>query len=241
MTGPAVMLQTTQLEKRFGGVRAVAGVDFTLREGELRCLIGPNGAGKSTFFRLLTGQMKPTAGALVICGQDVTRARANEIAALGVGIKNQIPDVMNGLSVTENLWLAASQRFRGAQARHAVEKVAERLFLTGILNRLVGELSHGQRQWVEIAMVIVGEPKIVLLDEPAAGMSDEETARTAELIREINKDTTIIVVEHDMPFIRQIAQTVTVFHQGRILLEGLFDAVVADPTVREVYLGRAGV
>jgi branched-chain amino acid transport system ATP-binding protein len=240
MTGPAVMLQTKQLEKRFGGVRAVAGVDFTLHEGELRCLIGPNGAGKSTFFRLLTGQMKPTAGSLMICGQDATRARANEIAALGVGIKNQIPDVMNGLSVSENLWLAANQRFRGAQARYAVEKVAERLFLTGILNRLVGELAHGQRQWVEIAMVIVGEPKIVLLDEPAAGMSDEETARTAELIREINKDTTIIVVEHDMPFIRQIAQTVTVFHQGRILLEGLFDAVVADPTVREVYLGRAG-
>jgi branched-chain amino acid transport system ATP-binding protein len=234
------ILSTKALEKRFGGVRAVASVDFALQPGELRCLIGPNGAGKSTFFKMITGQLKPTSGELRIAGNDVLNAEAHEIAKRGVGIKNQVPDVMNGLTVRENLWLAAASRWRGAEIGKAADRIAERLGLTGILNRLVGQLAHGQRQWVEIGMVIVCEPKIVLLDEPAAGMSDEETLITVDLIREINKNTTMIVVEHDMQFIRQIARTVTVFHQGRILIEDSFDRVAADPTVREVYLGRSG-
>lgn len=238
MSGEPI-LSTKALEKRFGGVRAVAGVDFSLQPGELRCLIGPNGAGKSTFFKMITGQLKPTSGELRIAGHDMMNAESHEIAKRGVGIKNQVPDVMNGLSVRENLWLAAAARWRGAEIGKAADRIAERLKLTGILNRLVGELAHGQRQWVEIGMVIVCEPKIVLLDEPAAGMSDEETVTTADLVREINKDTTMIVVEHDMQFIRQIARTVTVFHQGRILMEDSFDRVAADPTVREVYLGRS--
>ncbi|MGD9914264.1 MAG: ATP-binding cassette domain-containing protein [Rhizobiaceae bacterium] len=238
MSGEPI-LSTRALEKRFGGVRAVAGVDFSLQPGELRCLIGPNGAGKSTFFKMITGQLKPTSGELRIAGHDMMNAESHEIAKRGVGIKNQVPDVMNGLSVRENLWLAAAARWRGAEIGKAADRIAERLKLTGILNRLVGELAHGQRQWVEIGMVIVCEPKIVLLDEPAAGMSDEETVITADLVREINKDTTMIVVEHDMQFIRQIARTVTVFHQGRILMEDSFDRVAADPTVREVYLGRS--
>lgn len=233
------IIQAKGLEKRFGGVRAVAGVDFTLMPGELRCLIGPNGAGKSTFFKLLTGQLTPTAGQLLVKGQDVTGAQAFHIAGLGVGIKNQVPDVMNGLSVRENLWLAASRHFRGRQIGHEVDLVAQKVGVTALLGRLVGELAHGQRQWVEIGMVVVSRPQIVLLDEPAAGMSDEETDQTARLIREINREATVVVVEHDMPFIRQIAQTVTVFHQGRVLLEGSFDKVIADATVREVYLGRA--
>lgn len=237
---PTPVLQTKALEKRFGGVRAVAGVDFALHSGELRCLIGPNGAGKSTFFKMITGQLKPSSGEILIGGENVVNAEPHEIAARGVGIKNQVPDVMNGLDVRENIWLAASIKFRGAEVGRAVDRIAERLALTSILDRLVGVLAHGQRQWVEIAMVIVCEPRIVLLDEPAAGMSDEETAYTAELIREINKDMTIVVVEHDMQFIRKIARTVTVFHQGKILIEDSFARVVADPTVREVYLGRAG-
>ena len=233
------IIQTKSLEKRFGGVRAVAGVNFTLMPGELRCLIGPNGAGKSTFFKLLTGQLIPTAGQLVVKGQDVTGAQAFHIAGLGVGIKNQVPDVMNGLSVRENLWLAASRHFRGRQIGREVDVVAEKVGVSALLDRLVGELAHGQRQWVEIGMVVVSRPQIVLLDEPAAGMSDEETDQTARLIREINKEATVVVVEHDMPFIRQIAETVTVFHQGRVLLEGSFDEAISDATVREVYLGRA--
>jgi len=239
MTGQPI-LATRALEKHFGGVRAVAGVDFQLQPGELRCLIGPNGAGKSTFFKLITGQIKPTGGELSIAGHDLLNADAHAIARLGVGIKNQVPDVMNGLTVRENLWLAAAARWRGAEVAKKADCVAERLGLTAILDSLVGRLAHGQRQWVEIGMVIVCEPKIVLLDEPAAGMSDEETALTAQLIREINRDTTMIIVEHDMQFVKQIARTVTVFHQGRILMEGSFECVTADPTVRGVYLGRSG-
>lgn len=241
MNTAAPILETRQLEKRFGGVRAVAGVDFRLFPGELRCLIGPNGAGKSTFFKMLTGQLSPTSGQILLNGEILLDAQPHEIARRGVGIKNQVPDVMNGLNVRENLWLAASSHRSGAAIGQAVDMIAARLSLVPILHRLVGQLAHGQRQWVEIAMVVVRESRIVLLDEPAAGMSDEETAQTAELIREINKDTTIVVVEHDMQFIRQIARTVTVFHQGRILIEDSFDHVVSDPTVREVYLGRAGV
>ena len=240
MSATELILTTTALEKRFGGVRAVAGVDFALRQGELRCLIGANGAGKSTFFKMISGQLKPTSGEIRVGGHDILHAEAHAIADRGVGIKNQVPDVMNGLSVRENLWLAAASRLTRRDVRPAVDRIAERLSLTAILDRLVGELAHGQRQWVEIGMVIVREPKIVLLDEPAAGMSDEETALTAELIRELNRDTTIVVVEHDMQFIRQIARTVTVFHQGRILMEDTFDRVVADARVREVYLGRSG-
>ncbi len=240
MTAAEPILATKALEKRFGGVRAVAGVDFTLQPGELRCLIGPNGAGKSTFFKMISGQLKPTSGGIRIAGHDMLGAEAHAIARRGIGIKNQVPDVMNGLSVRENLWLAAASRLKGAEIRRSVDHIAERLALTAILDRLVGELAHGQRQWVEIGMVIVCKPKIILLDEPAAGMSDDETALTAGLIREINKDTTIVVVEHDMQFIRQIASTVTVFHQGRILMEDTFERVVADATVREVYLGRSG-
>lgn len=240
MSVAAPILETRALEKRFGGVRAVAAVDFRLAPGELRCLIGPNGAGKSTFFKMLTGQLRPTAGHILLEGRDVVGVEPHHIGRRGVGIKNQVPDVLNGLTVRENLWLAARSRCKGAVLRDAMDAMVERLALAPVLHRFVGELAHGQRQWVEIAMVIIREPKIVLLDEPAAGMSDEETARTAELIREVNEQATIVVVEHDMQFIRQIARTVTVFHQGRILIEDSFERVIADPVVRDVYLGREG-
>jgi branched-chain amino acid transport system ATP-binding protein len=235
------ILETRALEKRFGGVRAIAEVDFGLAPGELRCLIGPNGAGKSTFFKLLTGQLEPSAGAILFEGADITRAAAHQIGRLGIGIKNQVQDVFNGLSVYENLWLAArsSRRHRAAAGR--ARELADRLRLADLLDVPVGTLAHGQRQWVEIAMVVAREPKLVLLDEPSAGMSAEETRETAALIREVNRTASVIVVEHDMQFIRQIAQKVTVFHQGRILLEDSFERVVADPRVRDVYLGRQPV
>ena len=234
----APVLQTVGLEKRFGGVHAIAGVDFALAEGELRCLIGPNGAGKSTFFKMVTGQILPTTGRIVFAGTDITRAAAHEIGRLGVGIKNQVPDVFDGLTVRENLWLAARRGNAIAATRQIVAELIERLQLTDIVHRPVGELAHGQRQWVEIGMVLARRPRLVLLDEPSAGMSLEETNRTAALIREVNKTTTIIVVEHDMQFIRQIATKVTVFHQGRILVEDAFDRIMTNPMVRDVYLGR---
>jgi branched-chain amino acid transport system ATP-binding protein len=236
-----LILETRALEKHFGGVRAIAEVTFGLERGELRCLIGPNGAGKSTFFKLLTGQLRPSAGTVLFEGADITHAAAHQIGGLGIGIKNQVQDVFNGLSVYENLWLAASssrsRRAAGARAR----ELAARLGLDGLLQTPVGTLGHGQRQWVEIAMVVAREPKLVLLDEPSAGMTIEETRQTAALIREVNQSASVIVVEHDMQFIRQIAHTVTVFHQGRILVEDSFERVVADPRVRDVYLGRQRV
>ena len=235
-----VILETRDLEKRFGGVRAIAGVSFKLRRGELRCLIGPNGAGKSTFFKMLTAQLHPTSGHILFEGTDITTLHAHQIGRRGIGIKNQVPDVYDGLTVHENLWLAASAEAKPAAARAKVDEVMARLELGPLADRLVGELAHGQRQWVEFGMVTAREPKIILLDEPTAGMSVEETNRTAQLIREANKSATIVVVEHDMQFIRQIASFVTVFHQGAILAEDTMANIQANQTVKDVYLGKSG-
>lgn len=233
-----IVVETRGLSMHFGGVVAVDQVDFSLRENELRCLIGPNGAGKSTFFKCLTGQLKPTFGDVVIRDLNVNRAHSHEIAGLGVGIKTQVPNVFEGLSVQENIWLAARRFHPAARARSLVEETLERIRLTDIRRETVNELSHGQRQWVELGMVISAEPWLVLLDEPAAGMTHDEVLLTAELIREINRTASLIVVEHDMQFIRMIADKVTVFHRGAILIEDTMDVVAADPTVREVYLGH---
>lgn len=236
MTVP--LLEAQEATMRFGGVTAVNGVNFTLREMELRCLIGPNGAGKSTFFKMLTGQLKPSAGRILLRGQDITGAEPHQIARLGVGIKTQVPNVFDGLSVRENVFVAASRRGSAQQARRITAETLERLRLTAIVGRLVGQLAHGQRQWVEIATVLAQEPELVLLDEPAAGMTHEEVLRTAELIREINRTQALIVVEHDMQFIRMIARTVTVFNQGGILVEDDVERVMANAAVRDVYLGK---
>ena len=236
MTVP--LLEAKDATMRFGGVTAVNGVNFALREMELRCLIGPNGAGKSTFFKMLTGQLKPSAGRILLRGRDITGAEPHQIARLGVGIKTQVPNVFDGLSVRENVFVAASRRGSAQQARRITAETLERLRLTGIAARIVGQLAHGQRQWVEIAAVLAQEPELVLLDEPAAGMTHEEVLRTAALIREINQTHALIVVEHDMQFIRMIASTVTVFNQGTILIEDAVERVMADPAVRDVYLGK---
>lgn len=240
MTGtPPPLLEATDLTMRFGGVVAVNAVNFRLEEMELRCLIGPNGAGKSTFFKCLTGQYRASAGTVRFRGRDITGSAPHEIARLGVGIKTQIPNVFNGLDVHENIRLAAA---RGAKTRRMIDRtideVMTRVGIGDLGARIVGKLAHGQRQLVELAIVLAAEPDIILLDEPAAGMTNEETARTAAILREINRTTALIVVEHDMQFVKMIARTVTVFHQGAILMEGPVAAVMADPTVRDVYLGR---
>ena len=236
MTTP--LLEAQGATMRFGGVTAVNNVDFALREMELRCLIGPNGAGKSTFFKMLTGQLRPSAGRILLRGRDITGAEPHQIARLGVGIKTQVPNVFDGLSVRENVFVAAARRGSANQARRITAATLERLRLTAIAGRLVGQLAHGQRQWVEIAAVLAQEPELVLLDEPAAGMTHEEVLRTAELIREINQTHALIVVEHDMQFIRMIARTVTVFNQGGILVEDDVERVLANAAVRDVYLGK---
>ena len=233
-----VVVETRNLSMHFGGVKAVDRVDFALRDGELRCLIGPNGAGKSTFFKCLTGQLTPTAGDVVIRDLNATGRLPHEIAGLGVGIKTQVPNLFDGLSVAENVHLSARRWHGPARARSLTAETLERLHLGDIRATPVGRLGHGQRQWVELGMVVAAEPWLVLLDEPAAGMTHEEVERTAALIREINREASMIVVEHDMQFIRMISSKVTVFHEGRILVEGSMDEVSADPRVREVYLGH---
>jgi branched-chain amino acid transport system ATP-binding protein/urea transport system ATP-binding protein len=235
----APILETVGLLRRFGAVDAVAGVDFRLQPGELRCLIGPNGAGKSTFFRMLTAQMKPSAGRILFEGNDITGLSPHRVSRLGIGIKNQTPDLYDNLSAHENIWLSARFRHGRRLARSATESVIEQFGLTGIATARVGTLSHGQRQWIEFGMVLALEPKVILLDEPTTGMNAKETDRTAELIREAATRSAIIVVEHDMQFIRQIAERVTVFHQGRILAEGRMEEIQANPAVRDVYLGRS--
>jgi branched-chain amino acid transport system ATP-binding protein len=238
MTAPVPLLETKALTMRFGGVTAVSEVDFTLREAELRCLIGPNGAGKSTFFKMLTGQLAPSAGTIRFRGRPVAGASPHQIARLGVGIKTQVPNVFNGLSVRENIWLGARRTHTPLRTAAVVDEVLEKIRLTAQAGTLVGQLSHGQRQWVEIGTVIAADPELILLDEPAAGMTHDEVLRTAELIREINQSRALVVVEHDMQFIRMIARTVTVFHQGRVLMEDTVDAVLRDGRVRDVYLGK---
>jgi branched-chain amino acid transport system ATP-binding protein/urea transport system ATP-binding protein len=237
-TGGAPLLETHAVTMRFGGVTAVQSVNFVLGEVELRCLIGPNGAGKSTFFKMLTGQLTPTEGRILLRGKDITGANPHEIARLGVGIKTQVPNVFNGLSVAENVFIGAARRRSMRRAREIVAETLARLQLEPIAQRIVGQLAHGQRQWVEIATVLAGEPDLILLDEPAAGMNHAEVLRTAELIREINRTHALVVVEHDMQFIRMIAQTVTVFNQGSVLIEDAVGRVLADQRVRDVYLGK---
>ena len=234
----APLLQTIDLGVNFGGVRAVRDVNFALDEGELRCLIGPNGAGKSTFFKMLTGQLAPSHGRVLFRGQDISSAHAHEIARLGIGIKTQVPSVFDGLAVRENIWLAASRIHPKSKARIMTEEMLERLGLTSVADRLVGQLAHGQRQWVELGLVLSTDPDLILLDEPAAGMTHEEVQRTAELVREINRSKALIVVEHDMQFIRMIAKQVTVFNQGSVLVEDTVDNIMRNPQVRDIYLGK---
>jgi branched-chain amino acid transport system ATP-binding protein len=238
VSAPRYLLETRDLGISFGGVKAVQGVNFALAEGELRCLIGPNGAGKSTFFKLLTGQYQPTQGEVLIRDKPIAGLQSHQIARLGVGIKTQVPNVFNGLSVRENVWLSASRVTPRARLERAVDEVLERLQLGSVRDRIVGELAHGQRQWVELGLVLATGPELILLDEPAAGMSDEEVERTAALIRAINERCALIVVEHDMEFIRMIASTVTVFNRGQVLMEDSCEAVLRDERVRDVYLGR---
>jgi branched-chain amino acid transport system ATP-binding protein len=238
MIAGAVLLETRGLGMRFGGVQAVSGVNFRLMEGELRCLIGPNGAGKSTFFKLLTGQLAPTEGQVLYRGQDISHSKTHEIARLGIGIKTQVPSVFDGLSVRENIWVAACRGRSSRRAAEIVDETLSRIAMAGAANRLVGQLAHGQRQWVELGILLAAEPNLILLDEPAAGMTHEEVVRTAELIREINQTRSLIVVEHDMQFIRMIASKVTVLDQGQVLAEDSVENILRDPRVRDVYLGK---
>jgi len=232
----------------FDGFRALNNLSLTIDDGELRCIIGPNGAGKTTMMDVITGKTRPDAGTAFF-GQtiDLTKLTEPQIAHAGIGRKFQKPTVFEELTVFENLELAmkADKRVRGTlRARLSSadgDRIAETLsliHLPGEARRPAGLLSHGQKQWLEIGMLLMQEPRLILLDEPVAGMTDEETMRTAELCLTLAGRHSVVVVEHDMEFVGRIARQVTVLHEGRVLAEGPLDAVSADPRVIEVYLGR---
>jgi len=232
------VLETIGLTMQFGGVIACDNVNFQLKSQELRCLIGPNGAGKSTFFKCLTGLLRPTLGTVMMRNEETTNWETHSIASHGVGIKTQVPSVLDGVSVHENIWLAARRFFSTKIANEKTAEVIERLSLEDVAKAEVGRLAHGERQRVELGIVAAGDPWLVLLDEPAAGMTSYDVDRMIEIIHEMKRTAAIIIVEHDMQFIRSIATNVTVFHQGRVLMDDHVDVVMSNETVRNVYLGK---
>jgi urea transport system ATP-binding protein len=232
----------------FDGFRALNALSLTIDHAEMRAIIGPNGAGKTTMMDVITGKTRPTEGGALFEGMyDLTLLDEAEIAELGIGRKFQTPTVFDMHSVEDNLLLAlkADRRTfptlfsrRSAAERERIDALLERIRLKDHRRRKAAELSHGQKQWLEIGMLLAQEPKLLLVDEPAAGMTDQETADTADLLREIAQDRSVVVVEHDMTFVRDLGVKVTVLHEGSMLAEGSLDAVSANERVIEVYLGR---
>ncbi|MDX1506251.1 MAG: urea ABC transporter ATP-binding protein UrtD [Spongiibacter sp.] len=242
------MLYLNGVTKSFDGFKAINNLSLDIAPGELRAIIGPNGAGKSTMMDIITGKTRPDVGEVRFRDSiDLTRYDEAEIANLGIGRKFQKPTVIESLSLWDNLELAlAGNRSVVKALFHKLsgeqrDRIAEVIELVGLAKRaqeLAGNLSHGQKQWLEIGMLIMQEPELLLVDEPAAGMTDQETMETAALLKEINRDHTIVVVEHDMDFIKALDSKVTVLHEGSVLAEGRLEVVSANPRVIEVYLGR---
>ncbi|MGZ5618886.1 MAG: urea ABC transporter ATP-binding protein UrtD [Usitatibacter sp.] len=243
-----VVLYLENISVSFDGFRALNALSLAIDSGELRCVIGPNGAGKTTMMDVITGKTRPDAGQAFF-GQtiDLTQLTEAQIAHAGIGRKFQKPTIFERHTVFENLELAmkADKRVRTtlfarltSEQRDRIAETMARVRLADSADRLAGLLSHGQKQWLEIAMLLMQEPRLLLLDEPVAGMSDEETERTAELFLSLAGSHSLVVVEHDMTFIARIARKVTVLHEGSVLAEGTLDRVQNDPRVIEVYLGR---
>ena len=232
----------------FDGFRALNGLSLVLQPGEMRAVIGPNGAGKTTMMDVITGKTRPDTGRVVFgADTDLTRLDEPAIARLGIGRKFQKPTVFEQHTVWDNLLLSlAGDRGTGftlfaretQSERHRIEEILATIGLSEHRGRRAGDLSHGQKQWLEIGMLLAQEPRLLLVDEPVAGMTDAETAQTAELLRAINRTRSVVVVEHDMEFVRALDVRVTVLHEGSVLSEGTIDHVSADPRVVEVYLGR---
>jgi len=240
------LLEIRDLRVEFDGFVAIDGVDMTVVEGELRFLIGPNGAGKTTLIDVITGLTRPVAGSVRFSDTELVGMKEFDIVRRGVGRTFQTAFVFEELTIAENLDLAASFRLtipRLIRRRRGTSALVEETLLTvglaHLADRPAGVLSHGQRQWLEIGMLLVQKPRLLLLDEPVAGMSRDERTRTGELLKEIAKEHTVIVVEHDMEFVRTFSSVVTVLHEGRVLVEDRMAVVQADPRVQEVYLGRS--
>ena len=234
----------------FGGFKAVDNFSMTVEEGELRVLMGANGAGKTTLIDLISGKTKSTEGKVFLRDKDITNWHEHKIAREGVGRKFQIPTVFRELTVRENFEVAGF-RYRGvlmnAGPRHKkvsakrVEEVIDLVNLREKESDRAGSLSHGETQWLELGMVLVQDPKVILLDEPSAGMTVQETLKTSEIINDLKGQRTLVVVEHDMAFVRQIAEMITVMHLGKVLAEGTIQDIEKNQAVKDVYLGRGGI
>jgi urea transport system ATP-binding protein len=232
----------------FDGFKALNNLSFMIEPGEMRAIIGPNGAGKTTMMDVVTGKTRPDRGDVVFSGAyDLTRLDETEIAELGIGRKFQKPTVFDSHTVFDNVELAlkADRRARAtllwresASEDERIDEILKIARLSAVRDRLAGSLSHGQKQWLEIGMLLAQDPKLLLVDEPVAGMTDAETRQTAELLKEINREHTVIVVEHDMTFVRDLGVRVTCLHEGSVLAEGTIDQVSTNERVVEVYLGR---
>jgi urea transport system ATP-binding protein len=233
----------------FDGFKALSNLSLVIEPGEMRAVIGPNGAGKTTMMDVVTGKTRPDSGE-VFFGQgnyDLSKLDETQIAELGIGRKFQKPTVFDMHTVEDNLLLAlkddrrvrATLRWRSSPAQEKrIDEILDTIRMKNLRSRVAGSLSHGQKQWLEIGMLLAQDPKLLLVDEPVAGMTDAETRQTAELLKEINRDRTVIVVEHDMTFVRDLGVRVTCLHEGSVLAEGSIDQVSQNERVVEVYLGR---
>lgn len=247
-TSKGHILYVENLSVSFDGFRAINDLNLYIREGELRCIIGPNGAGKTTLMDIITGKTTPDTGS-VFFGQniDLLRFTEPEIAKIGIGRKFQKPTVFEHHTVFENLELAMAANKRvwatltaviSAEQKDRIDTILEQAGLIDLKFSTASLLSHGQKQWLEIAMLVMQEPRLLLVDEPVSGMTHQEMDKTAELLHDLAGDHSVVVVEHDMDFVRSIASDVTVLHQGSVLAEGSMDQVQANPEVISVYLGE---
>ena len=233
-----MILQTNGLSKRFGGVHVARNIDFGIEKGEIHCLIGPNGAGKSSLFKLILGAYRPDAGSILFNGEDVTGLPSFARIRRGMSVKFQVPGIFKDLSVRQNLTISFQHHLHGHDLEATIERVLGFAGLTGFEDQAAGTLSHGRQQWLEIGMAVGVEPSLLLLDEPTAGMSPEETRQTGEMLRELNaQGVTILAVEHDMAFVQQIADRVTVLHFGELFAQGTVQEIIAHPGVADIYLG----
>ncbi len=243
----ANLLEVKGLTTRVSGYTILNNLDFSIEENELRVLLGPNGAGKTTLISMITGQFKPTSGKIYFAGQDITGWAPDDIFIAGISRKFQVPNMYETLSVYDNVMVSLQgdrKVFKYMFKRVTPEEndriweILEFIELAEKATDPVDTLSHGERQWVELGMLVASNPKLLLLDEPTTGMTEEGKDKTAELIKKIARTHTVLLVEHDMHLVRQIADKVTVLHQGQVLAEGPLADVVVNPVVREVYLGK---
>lgn len=236
----STILKVSKLNKRFGGVTVARDIDFSLEKGRMHCLIGPNGAGKSSFFRLILGEHAPDSGTIEFQDENITALRPFQRIRRGISVKFQVPGIFKALSARQNLEIAFQHHLHGHDLDATIRRVLEFAGLENEAATPAGTLSHGQQQWLEIGMAVGVEPSLLLLDEPTAGMSPDETRRTGEMLHELNtRGITILAVEHDMAFVEQIADRVTVLHFGAIFAEGTIAEIVDHVGVQEIYLGAA--